>query len=328
VSRDVVSSSTSYPAMSEHWKSTVSGVLTFFSTHIRATADIWRRQPKYWCKHCSTYVKDTKFERAQHEATGKHQGNLRRFLKGLQDGQERSEREKERAKAEVDRLNRVVGGSSASPSTHNVATADKSSSLPGTPQPSEAERKKQLAQLAEMGIAVPDEFRAEMAMAGDWKVVSQKPLEDTTSEDPLSIGVHKRKYDGQEEEEEAGGVVARHGWGSTSRRYPGAGDGGAPNLDALLSGVGSVKKEEIASGLEQEETEDKSTLLSAIHEKIQIKNEPEPSTAIRTPTVKKEESPDSSEPVTASLHSMSPADEVVGAGVVFKKRKPKSTRAT
>jgi hypothetical protein len=285
-------------------------------------------QPKYWCKQCSTYVKDTKFERAQHEATGKHQGNLRRFLRGIQDGQERSEREKERAKAEVDRLNRVVEGSSASPSNHNATTSRKSSSLPVTPQPSVAERKKQLAQLAEMGIAVPDEFRAEMAMAGDWKVVSQKPLEDTTTEDPLSVGVRKRKYEGQEEEEEAGGLVARHGWGSTSRRYPGTGNGAAPNLDALLSGVTSVKKEEMAPDLKKEESEDKSALLGARDEEIRVKNDPETLATTRTPTVKKEESTDSSEPVIASLHSIPTAEEAVGAGVIFKKRKPKSTRET
>ena len=284
------------------------------------------RQPKYWCKHCSAYVKDTKFERTQHEATGKHQGNLRRFLKGIQDGQERSEREKGRAKAEVDRLNKVVGGSSAKPGSHNVATAMKSSSLPVTPQPSIAERKKQLAQLAEMGVAVPDEFRAEMAMAGDWKVVSQKPLEDTTAEDPLNVGVRKRKYEGQEEEEEAGGVVARHGWGSTSKKYPGAGNGDAPNLDVLLSGVKSVKKD--GPDLKKEEAEDKSTLLGAIRERTEVKNEPEVLATTSTLAVTKGRPIDSSEPATASLYSISTAEESVGAGVIFKKRKPKSTRET
>ena len=28
-------------------------------------------KPKYWCKHCKTYVRDTKLEKANHEATPK-----------------------------------------------------------------------------------------------------------------------------------------------------------------------------------------------------------------------------------------------------------------
>jgi hypothetical protein len=281
------------------------------------------RQPKYWCKHCSTYVKDTKVERAQHEATGKHQGNLRRFLKGIQDGQERGEREKQRAKAEVDRLNKVVGGSPASPIDHNADTNRNPSSISITPQASATERKKQLAQLAGMGIALPDEFRGDMAMAGDWKVVSQRPVEDSTTEDPLSVGVRKRKYDGQEEEEEAGEVVARRGWGSTSRRYPGASEADTPNLDALLSGVKSAKRDETTPGLKKEESEEKSTSLAATDEKVGIKNEPEMSINTDPALVKEEQSTDPSESVKSSLHDIPTAEDALGAGVVFKKRKPK-----
>src|SRR5256885_11873454 len=106
--------------MSEYWKSTVRRNP---ATPLDLLTEFNNGQPKYWCKHCSTYVKDTKFERAQHEATGKHQGNLRRFLKSIQDGHERGEREKQRARAEVERLNKVVAGSPASPSDYNVATS-------------------------------------------------------------------------------------------------------------------------------------------------------------------------------------------------------------
>jgi hypothetical protein len=65
-------------------------------------------QPKYWCKFCVTFVKDTKFERQQHEATGRHQGNIQRSLRGLHREQETEQRNKARAQAEVARLNGLV----------------------------------------------------------------------------------------------------------------------------------------------------------------------------------------------------------------------------
>ncbi len=95
--------------MSEYWKSTVSTSLF----HVKFVLIL--RQPKYWCKHCKTYVRDTKLERTNHDATPKHQGNLKRFLKDLHRGHEKDEKDKERAKAEVARLNGLpVGSGSAS----------------------------------------------------------------------------------------------------------------------------------------------------------------------------------------------------------------------
>lgn len=188
-----------------------------------------RSQPKYWCKHCSTYVKDTPFERKQHENTGKHQGNLKRFLRGIQNDHEKGERDKERAKAEVDRLNKVVGGSSTSAgsSTSKPTVIRKST----TSAPTVADQKRQWAQLAEMGIEVPDNFRAEMAIPGQWQSIS-KPIEtEPKPEDTLSVGVRKRKVE-DEDGEESGGTVQRRGWGTSTRRYPGNDD---PDLDALLS---------------------------------------------------------------------------------------------
>ena len=189
------------------------------------------------------------------------------------------------------------------------------------------ERKKQLTQLAQMGIAVPDEFRADMAMAGDWKVVSQRPVQEWTVEDPLSVGVRKRKFEGQEEEEEAGEVVARRGWGSTSRRYPGADEGEAPNLDALLSGVKSLKKEETAPDVKNEDSEEKSALLSANDESLDTEaGQAERPTSTALAPVKKEESTNHSEQAKSSLRDIPSTEEALGTGVVFKKRKTKTTR--
>ena len=49
-------------------------------------SEYWKSTPKYWCKHCGIYVRDTKLERTNHEATGKHQGALKRFLRDLHRG--------------------------------------------------------------------------------------------------------------------------------------------------------------------------------------------------------------------------------------------------
>lgn len=180
-------------------------------------------QPKYWCKHCSTYVKDTPFERKQHESTGKHQGNLKRFLQGIQKDHAKVEREKDKAKAEVERLNRIVG--SASSSTPLLGSGQPSRSAKSSPASlSAADQKRQWAQLAEMGIAVPGDAGADNATASDWQIVSRNVAPESESLQPdetLNLGIRKRKFEGQEEEEEAGETVVRKGWGSTTKRYPG-----------------------------------------------------------------------------------------------------------
>ncbi|KAI1616806.1 hypothetical protein EDD37DRAFT_645383 [Exophiala viscosa] len=208
-------------------------------------SEYWKSTPKYWCKHCTAFVKDTPFERKQHESTAKHQNNLKRFLRDIQNSHERGERDKERAKSEVERLSKVAGSdhdtqrqSSADPSPKpaSATAVRKSTAGPMTV----ADQKRQWAQLAEMGIAVPEQFRGEMAMAGDWNVVSRHVANEPPPEPSLSIGVKKRKFEGQEEEEEAGEVVARRGWGASTKRYPGQ---DTTDLDDLLAGRISLKKE-------------------------------------------------------------------------------------
>ncbi|KAH0844756.1 hypothetical protein AYO21_01924 [Fonsecaea monophora] len=227
-------------------------------------SEYWKSTPKYWCKHCSTFVKDTSFERKQHEGTVKHQNNLKRFLRDIQNSHERGEREKERAKSEVERLKGVASGDinrSSSPSQPSSKQNAQSASKPPTGPQSTADRKKQWAQLAEMGIKVPEEFRSEMAMVGDWQVVSQQIVDETPSEAPLSKGVKKRKYEGQDEDEEekkeAGEAVVRRGWGAATKRYPGHDEA---DLEDLLSGSISVKKERTASPVTQIKKEDKDSL--------------------------------------------------------------------
>ncbi|ETI22202.1 hypothetical protein G647_06275 [Cladophialophora carrionii CBS 160.54] len=212
-------------------------------------SEYWKSTPKYWCKHCSTYVKDTPFERKQHENTAKHQNNLKRFLRDIQNNHERGEREKERAKSEVQRLKGIAADDTNKSSSYSVSKPTPSVHRPATGPPAIADRKRQWAQLAEMGIKVPEEFCPEVAMAGDWQTLSQQVVDEA----PLSTGIKKRRYEGQEDDQEekeaAGEAVVRRGWGATTKTYPGQDD---PDLDDLLSGSIPVKTEKPGSQIKGE----------------------------------------------------------------------------
>ncbi|MCJ1383114.1 hypothetical protein MMC17_006227 [Xylographa soralifera] len=208
-------------------------------------SEYWKSTPKYWCKHCKTYVRDTKLEKQNHDATPKHQGNIRRFLRDLHRGNERDEREKQRAKDEVARLNGEPESSKGSGPRDNPSrrTFPAVASSSGLRQLTPAERKQQMAKLAELGVSVPDEYRREVAMAGDWQVLSETLLhervkkeeeEDDTKPNGLNVGVRKRKVEGQEDEDEAVEPTTRRVWGSSLRTFPGAMEEDG-DLEALLS---------------------------------------------------------------------------------------------
>ncbi|KAI1440653.1 hypothetical protein F5Y02DRAFT_422829 [Annulohypoxylon stygium] len=294
-------------------------------------SEYWKSTPKYWCKHCSIYVRDTKFERQNHEATGKHQGALKRFLRDLHRNHEQDQREKERAKREVERLNGVVG----SASTSNVASTSKTSAGGGLPAPSQpradgSQRQKQWEQLAEMGIDVPTELRRDMAMAGEWTVTNTRVIKDTSNtDDPdvkpgnvdaIASGVRKRPKPEEDEEEEENAIKSLFKkpkkWGRDTKHAP----ENDAELDALLSGtltkppkteessddapkkeedLPSIKKEDASSSIKKET--DENTSLSDIKP-----------TAVKLVTdapVKQEEGTEGEAPT-----------------VIFKKRKPKNIR--
>jgi hypothetical protein len=184
-------------------------------------------------------VRDTPFERKQHESTAKHQTNLKRFLRDIQNNHERDEREKQKAKAEVERLNKLTGGGTAQPvAASSTPTIRKST----TGALTAVDQKRQWSQLAEMGIQVPDQFRGEMAMASNWQVAPKPKSEETSGDESLSKGVRKRKLEGDEGEEEEQQIEqpSRKAWGKTTKSYPGQ---DASNLDALLSSHLPLKKE-------------------------------------------------------------------------------------
>ncbi|GKT44758.1 uncharacterized protein ColSpa_04939 [Colletotrichum spaethianum] len=277
-------------------------------------SEYWKSTPKYWCKHCSIFVRDTKLERQNHEATGKHQGALKRFLRDLHRGHEQEEREKERAKREKP-------GSSA-PSTST-----------------EAQRKQQMEQLAEMGVSIPTEFRGDMAMAGEWTVTATKVIdENAQAEKPVeakAMGIRKREQTEEEREEEEAvrGLFKRpKKWGST-RTMP----EDDKDLDALLSSntlLRPVKKEEpaetdvkteesSAEGEVKQEEGAHGVAPEAKSDAPAIKREPTDDDAgkgldvpaLDDDVVKKEEDAAAAGPT-----------EAAAPAVVFKKRKPKNIR--
>ncbi|KAF4342839.1 formin binding [Fusarium beomiforme] len=281
-------------------------------------SEYWKSTPKYWCKHCECYVRDTKLERQNHESTAKHQGALKRFLRDLHRNHEREEREKERAKREIERLNGVVGGSSsaAGPSSRPAPRAQPSA-------PSEASLKRQREQLAAMGVAMPSDFRPEMAMPGEWTVTKTRIIEEKSEEDEeakveaRANGVRKREVteDEKEEEEAVRGLFKKpRRWGRDSKAMPQQED---QELDALLSGSTFTPR---AVKEEAEDTKD-----------VKKEDDATPDTAVKTEDATDIKTEDNTEVKTEEPAEplIKPEPEEAESGVqtvVFKKRKPKGIR--
>ena len=294
--------------MSEHWKST----------------------PRYWCKHCSCYVRDTKLERQNHEATARHQGALKRFLRELHRGHEREERDKERARQEIARLNGVVAGSSSS-STSSRAQPSQQQSKPAAP--SESQLKRQREQLAEMGVAVPSPFLPEMAMPGEWtvtktRVVETRPEDDMELKEDVkveakAIGVRKREVTEEERDEEAAvrGLFKKpRRWGRDSKTMPQEND---DELDALLSGsIAPRRQHEADDAATKQDPEARDSFDQLKQEEPEnIKTEPINSVQEVGDGVKIE-----APYAEASLKPEDDASELGASAVVFKKRKSKGLR--
>ncbi|CAH0015129.1 unnamed protein product [Clonostachys rhizophaga] len=288
-------------------------------------AEHWKSTPKYWCKHCSVFVRDTKFERQNHEATAKHQYALKRFLRDLHRDHEKEEREKERARREIARLDGVVSGASSS---SRPGPRGSSQAGPVSAGSTEAELKKQREQLAELGVAMPDDFRLEMAMAGEWtvtstRVIEDKPAEGEDSKDTKATGVRKREVTEEEkEEEEALQSLFKkpRRWGRDSKTV-GNQDEDA-DLDALLSGSILTHQNQNAGGDLNVKAEDEAPEFK---EEVK-KEEPdpvkkEPDTEVQGLTMPDDTAEPKLEPQVKKEYG-----ETGPAPIVFKKRKPKTVR--
>ena len=220
-------------------------------------SEYWKSTPKYWCKHCQIYVRDTKLERANHEATGKHQGAIKRSLRDLHRNHEQAEREKDRAKREIERLNGVVSGSKPSSGfrTPGSNAASSGAAGSGSQTMTKEEQQRQLEQLAGLGVNIPTELRPELALAGEWTVTSTRVIKDSEKEDSKdptntngrAAGVRKREREKTEEEKEEEDALKSlfkkpKRWGRETKSMPTEGD---DELDQLLSDtIVKPKKEE------------------------------------------------------------------------------------
>lgn len=269
-------------------------------------SEYWKSTPKYWCKFCSTYVRDTALEKKSHEATPKHQNNIQRSLRDIHKKTEREDREKQRAKDEVARLNGLVSGKQQSNSVASASqpSAPKLKSTAPTGPASVAERKRQMEQLAAMGVAIPEEYRRDMSIQGEWSTVSERPVysrpvkstSDDEDEDTKAFGMRKRKL-GDEEEQDL--KLAPKAWGSRLKSYPGASSNTEEDLDALLSGATTKKeiKSEASDSLKKEVDTDTADTIAAV--------------------------PDITEAASAESEVKAEPKQDQEAPVVFKKRKSK-----
>ncbi|TQV96680.1 hypothetical protein V2A60_002935 [Cordyceps javanica] len=292
-------------------------------------SEYWKSTPRYWCKYCAVYVRDTKLERANHESTAKHQGAIKRSLRDLHRSHDRDERDKERAKREIDRLNGVVSGSRNSPSSPGFPGPSSSSTASSHKPPappvasSEASLKKQREQLAELGVSVPSSFRPEMAMPGEWTVTSTRVIEtkktgegegEDNKIEARASGVRKRNENEDEKEEEAAvrGLFKKpRRWGRDSKAMP---DDQEAELDALLSGPLVKKQPTEQDGVKSEGAGEAEAVVKA-EDKTDVKLEP--------PV--KEELDTATSGITDTAATSEDAGPAEGA-VVFKKRKSKGLR--
>lgn len=276
-------------------------------------SEYWKSTPKYWCKFCKDYIKDTKFERQQHEATGRHQSNIQRSLKGLHREQQNQEWQQQRAKDEVARLNGLVSSSSAAGAGAGAEAAKPTYKKAEEKKATLQDRKKQWEQLAAMGIAVPDEARGGMALKGEWTVVKQEVVGEVNEEGEfkaLNKGVRRKRVDENEAEREAAGetITRKKGWGQTYKSLPGGDDD--EDIEALFKRRKSdVKKEddEVKKEVKEEETE-------------VVKGEDEPKSIRDIPTAEEAAATKAEADASAAVKKEEEA-ETAAPTVVFKKRK-------
>ncbi|RPA87226.1 hypothetical protein BJ508DRAFT_410758 [Ascobolus immersus RN42] len=287
-------------------------------------SEYWKSTPKYYCKHCTTFVVDTKIGRTNHEATAKHQVALKRFLRELHRTSERNERDSERAKREVARLNALTGSGTVDTKETKEDGTDKPKPRPiAVPKPvaglarkeqprkqmTEAEKKAHMKQLEDLGVALPTEVRGEMAMAGEWQVV-EEPVQPKAN----AFGIGPKLIMTEDEEAD----LERN----LKRKY----NGQMQELDAEMKAIKKWKPvEKIYTG--DDEEDDLADLGPIKLKPKEVKVEPPPTGFVpikleNEPTVRM--MPVKTEPVEETIDTVAP--KVEEPQVVFKARKARSVR--
>ena len=183
-------------------------------------------------------------------------------------------------------------------------------------------------------------------MAGEWQTTSERPIHDNeagsaevkqegTKDEakvPLNIGVRKRKFEGEEEEKEAGETVRRKGWGSTTRSYP----GGLEDLD--LDTLLNAKQESSAHSALETATEANrgpAAIDSHDHGQPESTDSPQKKSGSSVIEIKEEEADEENIYQTGAVaHGDVQSEEQIKQEnegrepeIVFKKRKTKSSRS-
>lgn len=188
-----------------------------------------------------------------------------------------------------------------------------------------------MAQLAEMGVAIPQEYRADMALAGEWQTLSETKVDSAEGLEGAakSIGVRKRKHEGDEEEDEhAPEPIERKGWGSRMKTYPGAADDDE-DLDALLASTKDLKKAKptAAPSVAADTTERSDEQQQGFAPVPKTEAEDRDPGAAETEELTAMKQEDTAQPAESSVLSAEekpPSEEA--PGIVFKKRKAKVIR--
>lgn len=276
------------------------------------------------------FVVDTPVSKKNHDASPKHQGNLKRFLRDLHRANEREQTAVESAKREVARLNTLVGGpGSSSSGGPSSSFAGPSSLYKQAPQATnEEERKRQLKELEALGVALPDEVRRELAMVGDWETTSVEARRagerKMTEKEMVQVELakqQKRKFEEEEKERKWNAMDederAMRGFSIQTKTYPGQGEGaGEFDPGMLFKGKGREKAQETVKKEEEVKVkEEKHGDREADVGVIPMKKEPEEAEGI---SIKLEEG--------VEIKKEGSEATVVGDGVVFKKRKTKNIR--
>lgn len=263
-------------------------------------------------------------EKTNHESSPRHQGNLKRSLRDLHRNNERAARDQQYARAEAARLNGT--GSETAPLPGNgdgkFQTSVNFTRTTSTPATAD-DRSRQMAQLAALGVTVPEGFRKENAMVGDWQTSARRVIWDNKSDikdeqevdvkPGLNIGVRNRKPEGKEEVEEEKVQLEegtrRPRYGRDIRKLPDEDD---DDLDALLGSASCVLKKQKTESIDEEKS---AIPIATSGEKQKDRSEEGSGEIVQV----KQEASDESSLVPIKAENTSAGDEDVGS--IFKKRK-------
>ena len=260
-------------------------------------------------------------------------------------------------------MNGIVPGPTASDPSRGVTGtrwgAAHPSAAPGPRQATVEERKQQMAQLAELGVAIPEEYQKEMALAGEWQIVAEHdPPRHTkeevnddddeeadqsddddpdakkkkkTKKDDVRIRIdpkRKRPGDGSQSEGEAE-RVKKGPWGSRIKTYSNPQAGEDDELDRLLASTKPSPPVPTSSNARPTDPRQSDANPGQTHDPGHVHEE-----AHGTALVKEESSEHQDVDLRAAAlesGSVTGTNPATGAdsmpeGIFFKKRKAKDTR--